>query len=149
MARIAVRDGIQGVVCTPHWVPGQYENTRTKILKTLNEFRKKLEEHGIPLITYPGAELRLDVSLIERLKDGELLTLNDTGRYVLIELPQDSLPPNLDRFFWDIRVTGMTPIISHPERNLVLRNDPQILYRWVETGVLTQLTASSLLGRFG
>ncbi|MFH1125260.1 MAG: CpsB/CapC family capsule biosynthesis tyrosine phosphatase, partial [Pseudomonadota bacterium] len=28
MARMAVEDGIEGIVCTPHWVLGQYDNTR-------------------------------------------------------------------------------------------------------------------------
>ncbi len=149
MARMAVEGGIEGVVCTPHWVLGKYDNKRSKILTALRELQCRLDEKGIPLKLYPGAELRLDVSLMEKLKDGELLSINDTGRYVLIELPQDSLPHNLDEFFWDLQAKAITPIISHPERNLVLLEDPQMLWRWVQMGVLTQLTAASLLGHFG
>jgi len=43
----------------------------------------------------------------------------------------------------------MVPIISHPERNLALQRDPHRLYEWVNMGILGQLTAVSLLGRFG
>lgn len=149
MARVAVQDGIQGVVCTPHWVLGQYENKRSEILTAVKELQARLDEHAIPLRLYPGAELRLDVSLLERLEAGEVLTLNDTGRYVLLELPEDTLPQNLDDFFWDLQVRNMIPIISHPERNLMLQRDPHMLYQWVDMGILGQLTAASLLGRFG
>ena len=149
MARMAVRDGIRHVVCTPHWVPGRYDNSRSLILKAVEDFRRRLREQDISLHVYPGAELRLDVSLCQGLEDREILSINDTGRYALIELSPDSLPTNLEHFFWDLQIKGITPIISHPERNPVLARDPERLYRWVNSGVLGQLTAASLLGHFG
>jgi protein-tyrosine phosphatase len=149
MARTAVQDGIKGIVCTPHWILGQYENTRQPILSTLEELRVKLAEHHIQLDVYPGAELRLDVRLAKGIQSGELLTINDTGRFTFVELPWEILPPNLEDFLWDLQVQKITPIISHPERNQVLLQDPVRLYNWVQMGVLTQLTAASLLGYFG
>jgi|Deesub1362B_J571_1020462.scaffolds.fasta_scaffold04842_1 protein-tyrosine phosphatase len=149
MAHIALQDGIEGVVCTPHWVLGHYENTRQKILSRLEELQRKLADHHIPLKLYPGSELRLDVSLSQGIQWGELLTINDTGRFAFIELPAESLPQNLEDFFWDLQVQKVTPIISHPERNVVLLRDPARLYHWVQMGILTQLTAASLLGHFG
>jgi len=131
MARMAVEDGIEGVVCTPHWVLGQYDNTRPLILSAVKNLRQKLADHDIPLEIYPGAELRLDVSLCQGLHGRELLTINDTGRFVLLELPQELLPQKLEEFLWDLQVQGITPVISHPERNLVLRQDPARLYHWV------------------
>jgi len=149
MARMAVEDGIDGVVCTPHWVLGKYENTRQIILTVLEGLKQRLAEDDIPLALYPGAELRLDVSISERIRAGELLTLNDTGRFALIELPEDVLPQHLDEFLWDLKVKGIAPIIGHPERNLVLLKDPMRLYDWVQMGILAQVTAASILGLFG
>jgi len=149
MASMAVEDGIEGVVCTPHWVLGRYENTRSMILSALETFKEKLAEHEIPLKVYPGAELHLDVSIPQGIQAGELLTINDTGRFALIELPQELLPQNLEEFLWDLQTQKITPIIGHPERNTVLLQDPARLYEWVQMGVLTQLTAASLLGLFG
>ncbi len=149
MASMAVKDGISGVVCTPHWVLGSYDNTRLMILGALEKLREKLSKHDIPLKVYPGAELRLDVSLSQRIRAGELLTINDTGRFALIELPEDILPQNLEEFLWDLQVQNITPIISHPERNFLLLRDPIRLYDWVQMGVLAQVTAASLLGLFG
>jgi len=149
MARMAVDDGIEGMVCTPHWVLGRYTNTRPLILNSLEKLQGKLADHNIPLQLYPGAELRLDPTLPQGLRAGDLLTLNDTGRFALIELPEETLPRNLEEFLWDLRMQGITPVISHPERNLALRRDPARLYRLVQMGALAQLTAASLLGHFG
>jgi len=57
--------------------------------------------------------------------------------------------PGLDEFLWDLKVKGITPIIGHPERNLVLLKDPMRLYDWVQMGIPAQVTAASLLGHFG
>jgi protein-tyrosine phosphatase len=149
MARIAVEDGIEGVVCTPHWVPGLYDNTREKVLTVLEGLRQRLSEDNIPLTLYPGAELRIELSLSKWIRDRELLSINDTERFALIELPGDVLPQNLEKFFWDFQVQKITPIISHPERNPMLVQDPIRLYDWSQMGVLAQVTAASLLGLFG
>jgi protein-tyrosine phosphatase len=149
MAQVAVADGIREVVCTPHWVSGSFENTRPSVLTVLHEFREKLHEHEIPLTVYPGGELRLDVELAGKINSGELLTLNDTGRYVLIELPAEFLPRNLENIFWELQSQDITPVLGHPERNCGLHRDPMLLYRLVEMGSLVQITAGSVTGRFG
>ena len=145
MARMAVADGITDVVCTPHWVSGRYENTRSLILEKLEESRKMLASGRIELRIHPGAELRLDITLPARIKAGELLTMNDGGKYALIELPDGSLPDHLDEFFWGLELGRIKPILSHVERNSVIRQEPSRLYRWVEMGYLAQITASSLV----
>jgi protein-tyrosine phosphatase len=148
MARTAAEDGITAMVCTPHWVPGKYENSRSIVLDRIAEMKLRLEQAGIALALHPGAELRLDVTLPERIAAGDLLTLNDSGIYALIELPEETLPKSLERFFWQLEMRRIKPIISHVERNAVLRRDPQRLFEWVERGILTQLTMASLVGEF-
>ncbi len=148
MARHAVADGISEIVCTPHWVPGKYENRRTEILARLEEFRARIAEAEIPITLHSGAELHLDAHIAARIRSGELLTLADGGRYILLELPEEALPDGMEDFFWNLQLEGYRPILSHVERNPVLRRDPDRLLRWVESGVLTQITAASLAGRF-
>jgi protein-tyrosine phosphatase len=149
MARMAVDDGIEGVVCTPHWVRGSYENNRNGTLAAVTILKEKLEAHKIPLNVYPGAEIRLDLDLHLAIESGEILTVNDNGRFVLIELMPEILPRNIDHLFWDLQMQGIRPIISHPERNLALLREPERLYKWTEMGILTQVTAASLMGDFG
>ncbi|MHB8772513.1 MAG: tyrosine-protein phosphatase [Syntrophales bacterium] len=144
MARFAVSDGITEMVCTPHWVLGKYDNAREAILERFAEFERRLAAENIPLTIHPGAELRIDVSLPARLRAGELLSLNNGSRYLLLELPEEMLPDNLHDFFWGLQIDGFRLILSHVERNPVLKADPQRLFGWVENGILAQITAASL-----
>ena len=149
MARMAWEDGIEEVVCTPHWMPGCYESSRAVILAALETLRSKLLDEGVPLRVCPGAELRLEYDLPQRVASGELLTLNDTGRYALVELPSIVLPERVESVFWDFQANGITPVISHPERNFLLLRNPMRLHEWVARGILLQITGASLLGHFG
>jgi len=149
MARIAVEDGIQGVVCTPHWSATHYKNTRSRVLNGVEKLGQELSNHGIPLAIFAGAELRLDPSLADGIQGGKLITINDTGRFALIELPEVFSPESLEHFFWELQLQGIKPVISHPERNHSFLKNPMALYRLVKAGVLVQLTAASVLGSFG
>jgi protein-tyrosine phosphatase len=48
-----------------------------------------------------------------------------------------------------MRAAGMTPIITHPERNQLLHVRLKTIQAWVENECLVQVTAQSFLGRFG
>jgi protein-tyrosine phosphatase len=148
-AKLAVEDGINGVICTPHWVNGIFRNTRIEVLKSIEILKRHLEEHEVPLVLYPGMELRIDFDMARKIREGDLLTLNDSGCYALVELPAEVIPPKVEDFFYTLQMDGITPIVAHPERNLNLLDDPARLYAWLESGILVQLTARSLLGRFG
>lgn len=149
LARMAVDDGISAMVCTPHWVYGLYENTREMVLRLWGALQQKLHQEGIPLDVYPGCEIRLEPDVPAHLASGELVTFNDNGRYALIELSGDFIPSYVEESFRQLFDQGITPIISHPERYPALQRDPSRLYAWVESGVLCQVTAASLSGRFG
>ncbi len=149
MASMAVSDGIEGVVCTPHWAPGLMENTHLRVSEAVETLRGRLHEEGIALDVYPGAELRLDVGLIGAVRSGRLLSINDTGKYALVELPFVALPQGLEHFIAEFPEHGITPVIAHPERNMHLCRQPERLYEMVRMGALAQLTSDSLLGRYG
>ncbi|MHC2995262.1 MAG: hypothetical protein IBV53_07170 [Candidatus Atribacteria bacterium] len=44
---------------------------------------------------------------------------------------------------------GITPILSHVERNLEFQRKPDLLANLIQKGALAQLTAASLCGAFG
>ncbi len=147
-AQMAVQDGIEGVICTPHWISGIFENTRSIVMAAVESFELHLREHNIPLALYPGAELRVNLEIPAKIAQGALLTLNESA-YALIELPAEIIPPRIENLFYSLQVEGVTPVIAHPERNPGLAKDPGRLYGWIQSGVLAQLTAGSLLGKFG
>ncbi|MES2392355.1 MAG: CpsB/CapC family capsule biosynthesis tyrosine phosphatase, partial [Acidobacteriota bacterium] len=69
--------------------------------------------------------------------------------YLLIELHDYAVSPNLGETLYELRVAGMTPILTHPERNPMLQRDPERLIDWMRNGLLTQVTAGSVLGDMG
>ena len=57
--------------------------------------------------------------------------------------------PSAGHIFAQLLAAGMTPIVTHPERNTFLQDNPDELARWVDSGCLAQVTASSCTGSFG
>lgn len=149
MARIAVMDGISGIVCTPHYSPAFPENRRTAIMDAVEEFRTRLRQAEIQLELYPGCELVIGSNLPKQIESGELLTVNDNRKIALVEMPVEVIPPNLDRFFWSMSVSGIGTVLAHPERNYQLMKNPSVLVEWVRAGTMVQITSSSLRGHHG
>ena len=94
-------------------------------------------------------ESQVCLELFDGLKKGQADTINDNSRYLLLEFPPLSMPPNSRDFIYKLRLQGITPVIAHPERHLILQNDLKQLYDLVKLGALCQLTALSITGFLG
>lgn len=141
--------GVTHMVATPHVITGVYANEPEGIRAGVARLRELAAEAGLAIKLFPGAEYYLEPELLSRLSEGRLVTLNDAGRHVLVELPAQEVPPYADRVLFDLTLEGLTPVLAHPERNAALARRPGRLYRLVRKGVLTQVTAGSLTGVFG
>lgn len=149
MARIAANDGIKTIVATPHCNNGLYKNGIEKIIKGVKQFNLSLKQEGIPLKVLPGAELYIDFNLLKSIKEKKAMTVNNNMRYIMLELPTFGAPQHLSEFIWELKVSGITPIFAHPERNEAIEDNINILYDFIMQGALSQITAMSLTGEFG
>jgi protein-tyrosine phosphatase len=149
MCRIAVQDGIRTIVATPHMMNGMFPVHREDVIEGVGGMSRALGEASIPLQILPGADVHLDRSVPGCLERGELLTVADLGRHLLLELPQDIVPEGTGELLFQVQLQGVTPIITHPERNIAIQQNPAILNDLVRAGSLTQITAGSLTGIFG
>ena len=149
MARKAVSEGITQIVATPHHQNGRYVNEKDLIVKKVNDLNELLVKEDVPLTVLPGQENRIYGKILEDYQDSKILTLNDTGKYIFIELPSSQVPYYTERLLFDIQSKGIVPIIVHPERNSRLIEEPELLYNLISKGALAQVTASSVTGRFG
>jgi protein-tyrosine phosphatase len=148
MAEMAVADGIGTIVATPHQLGSHAKNTGEAIRAAATAFQRELERRQIPLQVLPGADVRIEPDLPRKIRTGEVVSLGDHRRHVLLELPHDVYVP-LDRLLADLAATGLVGILSHPERNRGILSQPDVLRPLVERGCLLQVTAASLLGTFG
>src|SRR5262249_9059157 len=95
MARMASSDGITTIACTPHILPGVYNNTGPAIRTAVATPQKTISEAGIPITLVTGADVHVAPNLGVQLREGQVLTINDS-RYLMLEPPHHLLPPRLE-----------------------------------------------------
>jgi protein-tyrosine phosphatase len=168
MCRISYRDGVRTIVATPHTL-GSYENDRSAIVSKVRELNEAIAECGLQnaecgvekdsnsAIRIPNSEFRIlpgaDVHLCERtllhFDQGRLTTINDGGRFLLIEFPSQGIPHRAEEVLFQLMARGIIPVITHPERNLGIGQNPKRYYEMIRAGCLGQVTAMSVTGEFG
>lgn len=144
-----VSDGTDIVVATPHMLNDTHAVSRADILRGVTALREALERGNISLDVRPGADVHVTSDLADLLRKGDVMTVGDRGKHILVELPHDVVPNGLDELLYAIRMLGITPIITHPERQYELQRHPELLAHLVKRGNLSQVTAASIEGRFG
>ncbi|WP_050614508.1 tyrosine-protein phosphatase [Bacillus testis] len=149
MARQAVEQGISTIIATPHHRNGKFENDKNSILLKVEELNREIERAGIPIRVLPGQECRIHGEVIDGFHNGEILTMNDNGKYVLIEFSSNHVPMYANQLLCNMQFEGILPIIVHPERNHKLLEQPELVYEMVEKGIFMQVTAASIVGAFG
>jgi protein-tyrosine phosphatase len=145
MCRLAREDGIEHIVATPH-ANSQFRYERAAFSKILHQLSDRIggrPELSLGCDFHFGYENYLD--LLHRPSE---FTIGNT-QYVLIELDDYSLAASLFDNLQQLLLRGLVPIITHPERHLLLRNDLRRLLKWSEMGCLIQVTADSILGKWG
>lgn len=148
MARMAVDDGIKVTACTPHIMPGVYENRGPQIREAIVRLQQVLDANGIDLKLVTGADVHIAPDLVSGLKNGRVLSLNDS-RYFLFEPPHHIAPPRLEQLVFDVMAAGYQPLITHPERLSWVETHYDQFVKMVKNGAWIQITAGAVTGRFG
>jgi protein-tyrosine phosphatase len=145
MLKIAAECGTTDIVATPH------ANARFTFDPELID--RKIAELQAAAGPAPRIHRGCDFHLtLENIQDAlaqpAKYTINNK-RYLLVEFSDAFIPDTTHEIFDRLQGAGLTPVITHPERNVLLRTRIDRLGSWVENGCLVQITAQSLLGRFG
>jgi len=148
MARMAAEDGVRTIICTPHQAGNFSANKGDIVRSAVRRTQQMLRERGVPLKLLPGGDVRIESDMIAGLRRGDLLTLGDHGRHVLLELPHELYFP-LQPVLKQLERHDMVGILSHPERNQGILRQPEVLAPLVDAGCLMQVTAGSICGSFG
>src|SRR4051812_2454617 len=112
MAEAFVADGVTVVACTPHILPGLYNNSGREIRQATAWLQKVLTERDIQLRLVTGADNHVTPEFLADLQSGKLLSLADS-RYVLVEPPHHVAPPRLEELFFSLISAGYVPILTH------------------------------------
>jgi protein-tyrosine phosphatase len=149
MGKQAVADGIEILVATPHVLNGTFHNPLQRVQDKVIFLREAFEITGICIDLRIGAEAQFCAGLAKKVMTEEVATINNNGRYVLVELPQHAILPGSKEEIFQLKLHGITPILAHQERNPIFQSQPELLFDLVDMGCLVQITAMSITGQFG
>jgi protein-tyrosine phosphatase len=145
MGEMAIADGITHVIGTPH-ANQNYTFSPVLVRKRRDELQAIFAGR---LTLASGCDFHLSFENLQHIKqDSTLFTLNQKN-YLLVEFAAFSIPASLDQALHELQLAGLHPIVTHPERNPLIRAQPERLFKWLRQGCYSQVTAQSLWGKFG
>jgi protein-tyrosine phosphatase len=145
MCQMAAEDGTTHIVATPH-ANDEFVYDRAHLEELLAEL--KTRTGGILRFSL-GCDFHLSYeNLVELDRDPHRFTISGTD-YLLVELSDFSIAPWVTTRLSDLVSSGIKPVITHPERNMILQKKPEQVLEWASMGCPVQVTANSLTGRWG
>jgi protein-tyrosine phosphatase len=148
MAKLAAADGITHIVCSPH-ANGTYAYEPWAIAEKIGELQRILDREAIAVKLGHGCDFHMSYENIQEAKlNPAKYSINGFG-YLLVEIPDYGISRGLTEIFYQLQLAGLTPILTHPERNPTLQTDRLRMMDWLRGGVLVQVTAGSVVGRMG
>lgn len=145
MAATAIDDGITHVVATPH------ANSRHWFdFARVRQLRDDLQDQiGDRLKMATGCDFHVNPENLSLLRKKPRPFCINQRDYLLVEFNEISIPPAMDRTLHEMQLVGIRPIVTHPERNAILRTHPERLRGWIRQGCFAQVTGGALTGAFG
>ncbi len=139
--------GYEKMITTPHIMADTYRNSSRTILDGLSKVKRSISDEKIDIKLDVAAEYYFDEALVDRLEDGDILTIGDG--YLLFETSYISKPINFDDVLFHMSTKGYRPILAHPERYRYI-SDPKNMYTHMkDMGISFQLDINSLGGHYG
>lgn len=145
MLRMAAEHGTTAIVATPH-ANLQYRYDPETIAERIARLREAA--NGVIEI-HTGCDFHLSYENIQDAIENPCKYTINQNNYLLVEFSDLLIFRNTQEIFERLAGAGMIPVITHPERNALLRQRLEQIETWVAAGATVQITAQSLTGRFG
>jgi len=145
MCRMAAEDGITHQVATPH-ANDRWHYDREYLSGLLARLQGMIG--AAPKLSL-GCDFHLSYDNLQDALANPQKYAIEGSRYMLVELSNYSVPMQTTDSYLKLGDCGITPVITHPERNPILRESPQRVVEWAEQGCVIQVTGSSFTGFWG
>lgn len=148
MAKASAADGVTHIVCTPH-SNGRYTFEPEVNAAKVAELQGRLQADGVAVKIGTGCDFHLSYdNILEAKENPQRFSINGLG-YLMVEIPDFGVPQGLTETFYELQLAGLTPVLTHPERNPTLQADLGRLAEWMRGGMLVQVTGDSVTGKMG
>ena len=145
MCRMAAADGITHQVATPH-ANDRYHYDRAYLQSLVAHLQDLI---GDALTLSLGCDFHLSYDNLQAVLANPDRYSIEGSHYMLVELSDYGIPQQTKDCFTQLGDRGITAIITHPERNPILRESLQRVVEWAEQGCVIQVTGSALTGFWG
>jgi protein-tyrosine phosphatase len=145
MCRMAAADGITHMVATPH-ANDRYHYDRQYLQSLVDRLQELVGDK--PKLGL-GCDFHLSYDNVQDALVNPARYAIEATRYMLVELSNYGVPAQTTDSFLKLGDSGMTVVITHPERNPILRENLQRVVEWAEQGCVIQVTGSALTGFWG
>lgn len=140
----AIKCGFDKIISTSHYIQDSFEINEIDRLKKI----KKLKKANKNIEIFIGSEIYATDNINQLLDDKKASSLNNS-RYVLFEIPFYNNVSFFDKMIDDLKRNNYLPIIAHPERYEIVKNNPKIVERWKKRGIYIQSNFNSINGVYG
>ena len=150
MLKFAYEQGVTDVVNTVHFQHPLFLNidhSLGNLQRIAKSLQSKLDECKIRIKIHLGCEVFYYENLL-KISNKPLTTLGN-GKYMLIEFSPKNIPNSQKQTLYNLKMSGITPIIAHPERYKLVQENFSIVYDWINAGCLIQVDSGSILGLMG
>lgn len=148
MLEIAVNEGINTMIATPHNMPGKGCPPGAVVRRKVEELRKVIEKEGIPVEIIAGTEYYYREEVLDILDSEDAVTLGNSD-CVLVEFEPMAEKNYIRNALRNILGLGYRPVIAHVERYAKLMEDIPLLSDMKRNGVMLQVNAMSVTGDNG
>ena len=146
LLREASRQGIDRMIVTPHYHPGRYAVSASRVMDTLEQVREAAKRERIKVDLLPGQECYYFSDLVRQLDKGGVLTMAGSS-YVLVEYDPSVLYSVVQHSLRELIYSGYRPIIAHYERYRCLTGRVDRLEELRSNGAMLQMNFDRLLER--
>lgn len=145
---IAYKNGIRGMIATPHYEVGKYDGNKEEIEKNFNKIKNLIARKYPDFELYLGNEIFYSYGVVENLEAGNIFTLADSN-YVLVEFSPNDKYKHISNSLYELVNNGYTPILAHAERYEEVMADMDNIEKLVDAGIYIQINAHTLAGKYG
>src|SRR5512146_2553765 len=145
MCRMAAADGITHMVATPH-ANDQFAYDRSQHEAALAQLREKVS--GKIQLSL-GCDFHMSFDNIQALRKNPAEFCIGRTNYLLVEFSDFGMSRQMLEMLKEFLDNGLRPIVTHPERNRILQQQPKMILEMAEIGCVIQVTASSFTGFWG
>ena len=147
MLQIAYDDGIRGIICTPHYLPGVYNVKKDERVLRVKHLQAIVKKYLPSMQIYEGCEyFAASGNFLNDYEKGNAGTLADS-RYVLAEFSPTTPGELIELRLMEIVSAGCWPIVAHAERYDAFE-DESFRVR-ISSFCYIQINAESIIGEAG